>query len=456
MDIKSNNGIIDKFRFSSLQKYMDKILKIKKKYDLPNITLKVDDTVDIEFDDENKVCYIQIYKYRVIRYSYHHIFNNIKVILTVGVSNNSIHFVTENKHYTNKETIKDLERKLKNFIPKLQEDMNRIEYNGILYTEKEIDELLNKLKNSNCNLSKKISEEFQEYQSADLHSLTDLLDSYEGILKTSKKIFEETCLNTELYISLVDEESKTRFNKTQKEFRESYFDLKKHINILSSGIQGEKSTLNALKLYGDKIEIIQSLCTRIGEDVYEHDFIVINEYGIFSIEVKNNSNYEVYISEQGICNGKNLIKQSKQHFHSLRRCLEDTEYSKAQIHTLIVFTNDKNTVKSEQNTIPICYRYNIDDVIFDSSRYKKCINKKEFKNIKKVIEEKCKYNQMKYTLDFNLDYYISKLSDIILKENIKQLEELKRKFHESDGELLSLGLKTFFVGIKLLDNLLEG
>ena len=29
MDIKNNNGIVDKFRFSTLQDYIEKILKIK-------------------------------------------------------------------------------------------------------------------------------------------------------------------------------------------------------------------------------------------------------------------------------------------------------------------------------------------------------------------------------------------------------------------------------------------
>lgn len=453
MDIKNNNGIIDKFRFSTLQDYIEKILKIKSKYDLPSITFEIDDNTYIEFDDENGVCYILINQSRIIKYSYHHAFNNIKVAVTAGAANNTVYFVTENKYYRNKETIKDLENKLKKFIPKFKEDMNRIEYNGTLCTEKEIDELINKLKDSDCDLKKKISKEFQEYKNAELHSLQDLLNCYKDILNTSQKVYKETCSNIKLYDSLIDENSQTKFNKVQKEFRESYLELKKHIGILSSGIQGEKDTLKALKLYGDKIEIIQSLCTKIDDYIYEHDFIVINEYGIFSIEVKNNFNYEVHISEQGVCNGKNLIKQSKQHFHSLRRCLSDTEYSNVQIHTLIVFTNDKNTIKSEQNIIPICYRYNIDDVIFDNTKYKKCLEKTQFKSIKNLIEDKCKNNQMNYTSDFNLDYYINNLSDIILKENIKQLEELKNKFNESDDSLLELGVRAFWFGIKLLDSL---
>ena len=318
---------------------------------------------------------------------------------------------------------------------------------NISQIEKDIEEL----KNSKDDFEQKLSKEFEQYKEVKMNSLQDMLNIYENILHTSNEICNNTCSNIKLYNSLIDENSTRKFNKTQKEFRESYFELKKHLVILSSGIQGEKDTLKALELYNDEIEILQSLCTRIGDYIYEHDFIVINEYGIFSIEVKNNSNHNVYISEQGICNGKNLIKQSKQHFHSLRRCLSDTEYSKVPIHTIIVFTNDKNTVKSEQNTIPICYRYNIDDIIFDSDKYKKCIDKNELKNVKKVIEEKCKGNHLKYTLDFNLESYISKLADFLLNENLNYLKKQKSKLENEEG---STGATLFKVGIGLLQLLI--
>ncbi len=316
--------------------------------------------------------------------------------------------------------------------------------------EREIEEL----KYSRWDFEKEISKEFEEYKNIRLYSLQDILSVYKGILNTSHKICYNTCPNIKSYTALLDEKSTRKFNKAQKDFRESYFELKKHIGILSSGIQGEKDTLKALELYNDEIEIIQSLCTKIGDYIYEHDFIVINEYGIFSIEVKNNSNYNVYISEQGICNGKNLIKQSKQHFHSLRRCLADTDYSKVPIHTIIVFTNDKNTVKSEQNTIPVCYRYNIDDVIFDSTRYKKCLDIAELKNIKNVIEDKCKDNHLNYTLDFNLESYISKLSYFLLNENISQLKKLKEREKKIEKDTASTA-STIFSGIRFGASLLD-
>lgn len=313
--------------------------------------------------------------------------------------------------------------------------------------EREIEEL----KYSRWDFEKEISKEFDEYKNAKLYSLQDMLNVYKGILNTSHKICYNTCPDIKLYNALIDEKSTRKFNKIQKDFRENYFELKKHIGILSSGIQGEKDTLKALELYNDKIEILQSLCTKIGDYIYEHDFIVINECGIFSIEVKNNSNHNVYISEQGVCNGKNLIKQSKQHFHSLRRCLSNTEYSKVPIHTIIVFTNDKNTVKSEQNIIPICYRYNIDDVIFDSTKYKKCLDKTELKHIKSIIEDKCKDNHLNYTLDFNLESYISKLSNFLLNENINQLKKQKNKIEKDTASTAS----TIFNGIKFGASLLD-
>ncbi len=320
----------------------------------------------------------------------------------------------------------------------------------------QIEKKIEELKNSKDDFEQELSTEFKECKNVELYSLQDILNVYENILNISNKICSNSCPNIKLYNALIDEKSKRKFNKAQKDFRENYFELKKHIGILSSGIQGEKDTLKALELYNDEIEILQSLCTRIGDYIYEHDFIVINEYGIFSIEVKNNSNHNVYISEQGICNGKNLIKQSKQHFHSLRRCLSDTEYSKVPIHTIIVFTNDKNTVKSEQNTIPICYRYNIDDVIFDSTKYKKSLDKTELKNIKNLIEDKCKDNHLNYTLDFNLESYISKLSNFILNENISQLKKQKDKIEEDSISTAATIFSGIRFGASLLDWFLGG
>lgn len=133
MDIKNNNGIIDKFRFSSLQDYIEKIIKIKANYDLPSITFNIDDNTDIEFDDENGVCYILINQSKIVKYSYHHSFNNIKIAVTAGALNNAVYFVTENNYYRNKKTIKDLEYKLKKYIPVLKEELSQIKANGIFY-----------------------------------------------------------------------------------------------------------------------------------------------------------------------------------------------------------------------------------------------------------------------------------------------------------------------------------
>lgn len=133
MDIKNNSGIVDKIRFSSLQDYIEKILKIKTKYDLPSITFNIDENTDIAFDDENGVCYILINKCRIIKYSYHHSFNNVKVVISAGALNNAVHFVTENKSYKNKQIIKELEAKLKNYIPALEKELYCKKRNGMFY-----------------------------------------------------------------------------------------------------------------------------------------------------------------------------------------------------------------------------------------------------------------------------------------------------------------------------------
>ncbi|MBD5083247.1 MAG: hypothetical protein HDT34_03665 [Clostridiales bacterium] len=133
MDIKNNNGIVDKFRFSTLQDYIEKILKIKTKYDLPSITFNIDNDTDIEFDDENGACYILIKQDKIVKYSYNHSFNNIKVTFTAGAANNAVYFVTENKSYRNKETIQDLELKLKKYIPTLEDELYSKKNNGIFY-----------------------------------------------------------------------------------------------------------------------------------------------------------------------------------------------------------------------------------------------------------------------------------------------------------------------------------
>lgn len=136
MDITINNGYVDMVRFSAIESYIKKILKLKKKYNYSKDKINIDNNVDIEFDDKNGTCYILIDENRIVKYSYHHSFNQTKIMLTVGLHNNVVHFVTKDKKYRNKQTIEMLGIKLKNSIPQVKKEFceqNDKSKFGILY-----------------------------------------------------------------------------------------------------------------------------------------------------------------------------------------------------------------------------------------------------------------------------------------------------------------------------------
>lgn len=114
-----NNGYIDTFRFSTIETYIKKIIKLKKRYQYTQKFIQIDDDTKIEFDDKNASCYILIDGIKIIKYSYHHFLNTAKIIFSAGIHKNTVHFVTKNKVYRNKKTIKSIEKKLEQSFEKI-------------------------------------------------------------------------------------------------------------------------------------------------------------------------------------------------------------------------------------------------------------------------------------------------------------------------------------------------
>lgn len=64
------NGVKDAFEMIGISKSLDKIIKLRKKYDNKELLLKIDSKTSLEFSKHFTTCYININNNRVIKYSY--------------------------------------------------------------------------------------------------------------------------------------------------------------------------------------------------------------------------------------------------------------------------------------------------------------------------------------------------------------------------------------------------
>lgn len=251
------------------------------------------------------------------------------------------------------------------------------------------------------------------------------------------------------------------FNNIESDFKDKYLELRKYQRIANNGVKGEDDIYNSLKILNDIIVIIKHLNTPLEDKSVEHDLVVISESGIFTIEVKYISAEKITISRQGLLNNTNIIEQSRRHIHSLRRTLSDTKYSDIPIYPIIVFSNDRCKFKNENENIPICYKIDIENIIFDKTKYPICIDKNEFKNIKDTITEKCKnIEEKKYPLDIDEKSYYEALAeyasnDIIEKEKsqIKErIEKIEDELPDTVGTIFTALLTAIYIIVGIVDN----
>lgn len=318
-------------------------------------------------------------------------------------------------------------------------------------------EILNRLKNT-VSVDRKYSVEEKIAQYEKMFVLTDelckdvidykrLSNKTEGNCKD--KDFEkyyysqiEKAENSQNSKSLDIKKSEYQVIKEQRAaFEKEYAKMKKFHSIAVNGIKGENATFNALKMLDYKIRILQNVNTYLDTEVVEHDVLIISESGIFTIEIKYVST-DVEITEQGMLKRKNIIEQTRKHIHSLKRLLIDTKYSEIPVYSIIVFSNDSCNVVSKNKNITVCYRNDIENIIFDENKYPLCLTKEDCIEIEEIISEKSKnIKAIKYPLDIDENIYYEKLakyvdSELKLQTNLqnKRVEKIYERKKKKEQE----------------------
>lgn len=286
-----------------------------------------------------------------------------------------------------------------------------------------------------------------------LFTLSEQADYYESVidftkdvLKDAPKELEEIETNGSINIdSYNEEENVVKPNESVKEFCKQYNGLKRQLRIVNNGLKGEQDTYKALKMLDYKIDILQNICLPLGDETVEHDIIVVCENGIFTIEVKYVSKSDAEITAQGLLNNKNVVEQSRKHVHSLKRIFADTKFADVPVYPLIVFSNDRCDVYSDNDNIKVCYRNDIESIIFDDDDYKNCLTKAQIKEISGIITDISNGIEIpRFAIEFDETNYFELLaeaaSQILIINEKKELEE-KLKKNKDFLEDNNIGLK---------------
>lgn len=338
--------------------------------------------------------------------------------------------MSEKLSYLQKRKNKKAEKKAKKL-----KDKEKLE--SLKAEAKALEDKLNNIAKKQTEFEKEVLRKASFLDMQDELSLIEKNKYYKNILDFTNKI----CSNIPDYENIEDKESRNVENVC-KDFYEQYDKLNKYIHISENGLKGERYTYNALKMLDYKVEILQNINLYLGNEIIENDIIVITESGVFTLEVKYVSNKTATITEQGLLGNKNIVEQSRKHIHSLNRLFVDTKYADIPVYSIIVFSNDKCKVYCHNDYVTVCYRNDVEDIIFDEHEYPKAISKDDMIAIKDVICESSKdIPSIKYPLDVDMDAYINSLAKYVsfyeiiqYKESLeKEVKELKKKISDLEG-----------------------
>ena len=154
-------------------------------------------------------------------------------------------------------------------------------------------------------------------------------------------------------------------------FKDNWSRMIRSYAALKRGLRGEEKVAEVLKLFDDRLIILPNYVWG-----YEHDFVVVTPYGIFTIEVKTlKGNY--ILTETGILKqiGENnnisidVALQSKKHIESLRRNLKGCSILNENIplQEVICSAEPEFTIKNEYHYVPVCYYNTIDKELLPSN-----------------------------------------------------------------------------------------
>lgn len=153
-----------------------------------------------------------------------------------------------------------------------------------------------------------------------------------------------------------------------------------------SGIRGESVIRAVLNDLNDTGDIVQNLELCSGEDRCEIDFLYISENALYIIEVKNRRSdifidYEGNVYRMGEYNYKeyNILEDMNHKEQVLKAVLANYGYESIPIKRIVVFSNDRVTVRQKCQELTVCFGSQLVDVIeeMDSAEKSTTINVEE-------------------------------------------------------------------------------
>lgn len=186
--------------------------------------------------------------------------------------------------------------------------------------------------------------EFLRVQLEKLKSFNlDVLKRYKNYFDSSSDNMESTIISSDIKKFIIE------FNKAEN-------DILKQYKIYSKGSFGEDKVRDIIYTYDDEWKILNNARLVIEGNSIENDFIVIDESGITTIEVKNIGSYseKLIIDSLGRVTRLNksnkeietydMISQSNRHTAYLNKFINDKFDYKVPINSLVVITSNIKVV----------------------------------------------------------------------------------------------------------------
>ena len=122
------NGLVDAFEMLGIMTSLDKIVKLRRKYDSKDSSIPVTERLSVEFNPHFKTCYVCANGKRAIKYVYGNIRQIAGTIVTggsLGVIKGPIKFVTTDKTVANHDFVKETSILLKNNLKDIESNMQK-------------------------------------------------------------------------------------------------------------------------------------------------------------------------------------------------------------------------------------------------------------------------------------------------------------------------------------------
>lgn len=251
--------------------------------------------------------------------------------------------------------------------------------------------ILQKLKDSNILAAK-------------AYTLNNLLAEYERCITFSTSIqlnnLDVEKIKNELDSLNEEVKNNDSFTSVKENYLNALVDFKDQLQVIQreyknikTGLRGEQDV--EIAIGGIKEDFLHFKNIRFNEtgQSNEHDFIVINRKGIFTIEVKTLSQ-NVTLSKQGVLDMEHpqyIVKQLKRHVDGIKDVLErhgtNLSINNIPIYPIILLANNECNIIDELKNIPICYLDTLEFHIFNN-KYKNNLNTQEIKDIYDILKSR--------------------------------------------------------------------